>query len=57
MLFSNDLENYFESLVVDEERRHVLTRIVNKKNRVTKKESDHNVLVAKFNCKIDVPEK
>ena len=53
LIFSTDLESNFESLVVDEARTHVLTRIVNTKKGVMKKESDHNVLIAKFNCIIE----
>jgi hypothetical protein len=56
MLFSSDLKNSFKSLLIDEERIHVLTRIVNTKKGVVKKESDHNVLIAEFNCAVDDPE-
>ena len=57
LIFSNDLENNLESLVVDEARTHVLTKIVNTRKGVMKKESDHNVLIAKFNCVIEKPHK
>ena len=56
MLFSNDLEKVFESLLIDEARKHVLTRITNTKKGVVKKESDHNALIAQFNLKVDAPE-
>jgi hypothetical protein len=56
VLFSNDLEKVFESLLIDEARKHVLTRITNTKKGVVKKESDHNALIAQFNLKVDTPE-
>ena len=37
---------------VDEERKHVLTRIRKTKTGVKVKKSDHNVLLAEFNCKL-----
>ena len=46
VLFSDDLIEEFESLVVDEERKHVLTRITKHKNGFETKESDHNVSIA-----------
>ena len=46
LIFSNDIRNQFKSLLIDEERKYVLTRITNTKRGVVKKESDHNALVA-----------
>ena len=52
VLFSQDLEKHFESMHIDEERKHVLTRIRKTKNGIKVKESDHNVLVSEFKCKV-----
>ena len=52
VLFSPDLRKHFISMQVDEERKHVLTRIRKTKKGVKVKESDHNVLLAEFNCKL-----
>ena len=59
VLFSHDLRKHFISMHVDEERKHVLTRICKTRKGVKVKESDHNVLIAEFNCKLlekDEPE-
>ena len=48
VLFSSDLNNDFKSLIIDDERKHVLTKIKMTKHGVVKKESDHNVLIAEF---------
>ena len=48
LLFSSDLQQYFTSLLIDEKRKHVLTKIRNTKNGVIKKESDHHVLLSEF---------
>ena len=48
LIISNDLVGDFESLCVDEDRKHVLTKITKTKNGVITKESDHNVLISKF---------
>ena len=45
VIISFDLVNDLVSLHVDDERKHVLTKVT----RTTKVESDHNVLVSKFN--------
>ena len=52
VLFSPDLRKYFISMHVDEERKHVLTRICKTKTGVKVKESDHNVLLAELNSKL-----
>ena len=41
------------SIVITQARTHVLTRIENTQKGVMKKESDHNALLAKFNCEIE----
>ena len=51
VMISADLVDDFESLVVDEERNHVLTKLSKTKAGVVKKESDHNALISKFNFK------
>ena len=56
LIFSSDLNSDFESLIIDEARTHVLTRIKNTKNGPIKKESDHNALIAEFNRKVNEPE-
>ena len=38
-------------MVIDEEIKHVLTRISKTKKGVKKTESDHNLITAEFNCK------
>ena len=56
LMFSSDLQNSFESLLIDEARIYVLTRITNTKKGVVKKESDHNALISKFNLNVNLPE-
>ena len=56
VIFSSDLMKHFKHLLVDESRKHVLTRITKSKKGVVKKESDHNVLLTEFTCKIDATE-
>ena len=57
VLFSSDLKKHFISLHIDEERKHVLTRIKKTKKGATVKESDHNVLVSEFKCNISTTKK
>ena len=56
LMFSSDLQNSFESLLIDEARIYVLTRITNTKKGAVKKESDHNALIAEFNLNVNMPE-
>ena len=44
VLFSDDLKDEIESIIIDEEREHVLTKIVKTKNGVKKTKSDHNTI-------------
>ena len=44
VLISEDLVDQIESIIIDEERDHVLTRISKTKNGTEIKESDHNVI-------------
>ena len=52
VLYSNDMENLFMSLNVDEEKKHVLKSIRKTKKGIKIKESDHNVLVTEFKCEV-----
>jgi hypothetical protein len=54
VLFSSELRDHFKSLIIDEERRHVLTKIRQNKNGAIKKESDHNVLITEFTFKFSI---
>ena len=54
LIFSFDLKEHFTSMYIDEERRHVLTRIRKTKHGIKVKESDHNVLISEFNCKVKI---
>ena len=49
VMFSSDMNYNFKSLIIDEDRKHVLTRVRKTKNGSTVKESDHNVLLSEFN--------
>ena len=53
VIFSTDLNSQFRSLLIDEERKHVLTKIRKTKNGTVKKESDHNVLLTDFEMTLD----
>ena len=48
ILPSSDLVEDLESVLVDEEGNHALTKIIKTKNGITSKQSDHNTLVSKF---------
>ena len=51
VMMSTDIVDDLESFEVDEERKHVLIKIVKTKSGVVKKESDHNVMISKFKFK------
>ena len=51
ILVSEDLVNKIESIVIDEDRNNVLTRVSKTKNGTEIKESDHNVI--KTNLKLN----
>ena len=53
VLFSTDLKKHFTSMHVDEQRLHVLTRIRKTKKGINIKESDHNVILTEFDCKMN----
>ena len=51
ILISEDLEDELESMIIDEEGNHALTKILKTKKGVIKKASDHNPIITKFNIK------
>ena len=57
LMFSSDLTKHFVSMHIDEKRKHVLTRIRKTKQGIKVKESDHNVLLSKFKCKVKPSDK
>ena len=52
VLFSSDMSNHLVSVHIDEERKHVLTKIHKTKNGIKVKESDHNTILTEFNHKV-----
>ena len=56
VIISKDLDEELESLEIDEDRLHVLTRIKKTKKGLQRKVSDHNVLITKFKTKFTVSE-
>ena len=44
VILSDDLRNEIESIIIDDEREHVLTRITKTKKGIVKVESDHNMI-------------
>ena len=54
VLFCEKMEPYFETMLIDESRCHVLKRYVTTKGFKKHIESDHNTLFAKFSLKIEV---
>ena len=56
LIFSSDLKTDFKSLLIDDARKHVLTRFLKTKRGAVKNKSDHNALIAEFNCKVNNPE-
>jgi exonuclease III len=49
VIMSSDLIKHVESIHIDEEREHVLTKIIKTKKHVKKTESDHNTIQTKIN--------
>ena len=54
VLVSEDMIDEVESIVIDEERTHVLTRLTKTKRGITKVESDHNSIISKFKLSLDM---
>ena len=52
VLFSQDLKTHFKSMHVDEQRKHVLTRMRRTKKGTKRKESDHNAIITEFKCEV-----
>ena len=46
------MTNSLKSLIIDEDRKHVLTKIRKTKKGTVSKESDHNELVSEFNISL-----
>ena len=49
VIFSHDLREHMEYIHIDDNREHVLTKIVKTKNGKERTESDHNITNVKFN--------
>ena len=52
VLYSSDMDNHLIVMHVYEARNHVLTSIRKSKKGIRVKESDHNVIIPEFKCKI-----
>ena len=52
VMWSSDMNKHIVSVHIDEDRKHVLSKIYNTKNGVKVKESDHNTIVTEFDCKV-----
>ena len=52
IIFSSDLNKHLVSVHIDQDRKHVLSRIYKTNRGVKVKESDHNTIVTEFDCKI-----
>ena len=48
VITSPGLEEHLQSLLIDEDRKHVLTHVSRSKNILRKKESDHNVMISRL---------
>ena len=48
VIMSSDLKREVESIRIDEEREHVLTKIVKTKKGIVKVESDHNTIISRL---------
>ena len=51
-MFVSDLNKHLVSVHIDEERKHVLSRIYKTKKGTKIKESDHNTITTEFNIKV-----
>ena len=51
LIISEDINDIFENLYIDEERKHAITKIMKTKTGVISKESDHNAMISKFRFK------
>ena len=59
IIVSDDLKDEVETIIIDDERKHVLTRVTKTKKGVITVESDHNVMFThlKLTCNKKVKEK
>ena len=48
VITSPDMNEHLVSLEIDDERKHVITKLANNRDSTTKVESDHNVLITKY---------
>ena len=48
VIMSEDLSQDLESIVIDDQRQHVLTKITKTRKGITQTESDHNVIFSNF---------
>ena len=51
VIISDDLVESVNSMLIDEDRKHVLVKFLKRKKGTIKKESDHNVLLTSFDIK------
>ena len=49
VIISCDIEEYLESILIDEEGHHSLTKKFKNKNGLITRKSDHNTILSKFN--------
>ena len=49
IITSRDILESIQSILIDEEREHVLTKLIKVKGNTKKKESDHNPIITKLN--------
>ena len=49
---SSDLNKHLVSVLVDEDRKHILRKVYKTKKGTRIKESDHHTILAEFNCKV-----
>ena len=57
VIVSEDLVTEVESILIDDKRNHVLTKLTKTKNGIKKTETDHNTIVTKLNVKWKAHEK
>ena len=51
VIVSKDIVEDIVEMLIDDERKHVLTKLVKTKKGVVKKESDHNTIITKLNIR------
>ena len=53
VMVSSNLVKQVESIMIDDERKHVLEKVVNTKTGTKRTESDHNIIVTKLNVDLN----